>query len=411
MAISETEGAALSPSTHGGVVPATGLRARIGLFVILSSISFNVLLVIALMPVLSTIAAYFGGGTHGALIAQLLETMSGIGIMVGGPLAGWVADRIGRSNLLFLALGLYGIAGSACLLIDNPYPLLTLRFFQGIGSAGIAVSTYSLVSERFQGAARARVIGYQQTFVAVMGIVGLRLAGVVADGHGWHAPFVLYLGAFVMLAIAFVTVPHSAAPSRQSVAANKGGSLVALVPLYILLIPLYIVATMVNLHISFLLAGDGIRQPSAQSSIMLASSIVYMAGGLLYGRLVVILGPRRMLCLVLAIMAASMLTIGLSHSVSMTTVGVGFSGLAGGFLIPFATNLVVNRAAPEARGRALGFFYMATYIGNFLNPPIMTPIREAIGNHQTFLALGVILVVAAAVQGLIRKSIVDESSA
>ena len=118
-----------------------------------------------------------------------------------------------------------------------------------------------------------------------------------------------------------------------------------------------------------------------------------------------------MLCLVLAIMAASMLTIGLSHSVSMTTVGVGFSGLAGGFLIPFATNLVVNRAAPEARGRALGFFYMATYIGNFLNPPIMTPIREAIGNHQTFLALGVILVVAAAVQGLIRKSIVDESSA
>ena len=244
-----------------------------------------------------------------------------------------------------------------------------------------------------------------------MGIVSLPLAGAVADGHGWHAPFALYLGAFVMLAVALVTVPHSAAPSREAVAANKGGSVVALVPLYLLLIPLYIVATMVNLHISFVLAGDGIRQPSTQSYIMLASSIVYMVGGLLYGRLVEILGPRRMLCLILAVMAASMLTIGLSHSVAMTTVGVGLSGLGGGFLIPFATNLVVNRAAPEARGRALGFFYMATYIGNFLNPPIMTPIREAIGNHQTFMTLGVVLIVAAVAQGLIRKSIVNEAPA
>lgn len=390
---------------EAGIASATGLRARIDLLVILSSISFNVLLIVALMPVLSTIAAYFGGGTHGALIAQLLETMSGIGIMVGGPLAGWVADRIGRSNLLFVSLALYGVAGSSGLLVDDAYGLLALRLFQGLGSAGIAVSTYSLVSERFQGAARARVIGYQQAFVSGMGIVSLPVAGAIGDAHGWHAPFALYLSAFVMLGVALATVPGSAAPPRQ--ASAKGGSVAALVPLYILLIPLYIVATMVNLHISFVLAGDGITLPSAQSHIMLASSIVYMAGGLLYGRVVVPLGPRRMLCLILAIMATSGLTIGLSHGTVMTAVGVGLSGLGGGFLIPFATNLVVNRAAPEARGRALGFFYMATYIGNFLNPLIMTPLRREIGNHETFLALGVVLVVAAVAQGVTRKSIVQ----
>jgi MFS family permease len=389
-------------------VPVTGVRARIGLFVILSSISFNVLLVIALMPVLSTIAAYYGGGTHGALIAQLLETMSGIGIMVGGPLAGWAADRIGRSNLLFGALALYGVAGSAGLLIDDAYVLLALRLIQGFGSAGIAVSTYSLVSDRFHGAARARVIGYQQAFVSGMGIASLPVAGAIADAHGWHAPFALYLGAFVMLGLAVATVPRSAAPPRQ--AGPRGGSLAALVPLYLLLIPLYIVATTVNLHISFVLAGDGIKLPSDQSHVMLASSIVYMVGGLLYGRVVVPLGPRRMLCLILAIMAVSWLAIGLSHSAAMTTVGVGLSGLGGGFLIPFATNLVVNRAAPEARGRALGFFYMATYIGNFLNPLIITPIRAALGNHETFLALGVVLVAAAVAQGVFRKSIVNDQA-
>lgn len=72
----------------------------------------------------------------------------------------------------------------------------------------------------------------------------------------------------------------------------------------------------------------------------------------------------------------------------------------------FTTNLVVNRAAPEAR--ALGFMYTANYIGGFLNPWITTPIRTWLGNHETFLAMGVILLVAAVAQSLTRRSIVAE---
>ena len=386
--------------------PAVGLRGGIGLFVILSSISFNMLLAVALLPVMTKMAVSFGGGQQGQLVAQTLETMSNIGILVGGPIIGLIADRTGRANVLFFSLALYGVAGSAGLVLDYPPLLLTSRLLQGFGAAGIAVSTYSLVSERFEGAARSKVMGYQQAFVSLMGFVALPASGHLGDRYGWHAPFGLYLSALIMLPIALATVPRGGTIATR--ASSDGGSVKALIPIYILMVPLFIVANMTNLHIPFVLAGDGLKGSAAQSYIMMASPIAYLVGGLLYGWVTTTLGPRRMLCLILAIMAANGLVIGLAHGAAETAAGVALGGLASGFLVPFTTNLVVNRAAPEARARALGFMYTANYIGGFLNPWITTPIRTWLGNHEIFLAMGVVLAAAAAAQSLTRRSLVAE---
>jgi MFS family permease len=396
-----------------------GVRDAVGLFVILSSIGFNVLLVLAIMPVMSIIGGIFDarpddpvarllvsifGGKPGALISQLLETMSGIGIMLGGPMSGWLAERTGTRNLLLLALALYGAAGTACMGFDDVGPLLILRFVQGLGASGIAVSTYSLVSERFEGAARSRMIGFQGVFVSAAGFISLPIAGMIADKGGWHAPFALYLSAFGMLLLAWISVPANLPVAGSHKAAPTLGSLKPLLPLYAMAIPLYLAATMANLHISFVLAADGITKATGQSYVMLASSVLYLLGGLAYGAVIVRLGARWMLCLILGLMSLSGLIIGSSHDVWIMTVGNSFSGLSAGFLIPFMTNQVVNRAGPAARSRALGFFYMATYIGNFLNPPIMTPLRQALGNHQIFLVVGLVLAAAALLQAVSRRS-------
>ena len=99
------------------------------------------------------------------------------------------------------------------------------------------MSTYSLVSERFEGAVRSKVMGYQQAFVSLMGFVALPASGHLGDSYGWHAPFGLYLSALVMLPIALATVPRGGAiapqgPSRG--ASSGGGSIKALIPIYIL---------------------------------------------------------------------------------------------------------------------------------------------------------------------------------
>jgi MFS family permease len=405
-------------TTGRSALTITGPRDAVGLFVILSSIGFNVLLVLAIMPVMSIIGGVFDarpddpvarlmvqlfGGKPGALISQLLETMSGIGIMFGGPVSGWIAERTGTRNLLLLALSLYGLAGVACMAFDGAAPLLLLRFLQGLGASGIAVSTYSLVSERFEGGMRSRMIGFQQVFVSAAGFISLPIAGAIADRGGWHAPFALYLSAFVMLILAWISVPANRPTVAARQAAPAPASLKPLLPIYIMAIPLYLAATMSNLHISFVLAADGITKATGQSYVMLASSVLYLIGGLSYGVAIERLGPRWMLCVILALMSASGLIIGASHDAVVMTIGNAFSGLASGFMIPFMTNTVVNRAGP-ARSRALGFFYMATYIGNFLNPPIMTPLRQSLGNHEVFLLLGLVLGALALLQAASRRS-------
>jgi MFS family permease len=401
----------------------TGLRDGIGLFVILSAISFNMLAVVALLPVLPMIAGHFADhplavflgrvfDSNGSqLFAQTLETMSNIGILVGGPIIGWIADRTGRANVLFYALGLYGVAGAAGLFLDYPPLLLTSRLLQGFGSAGIAVTTYSLVSERFEGAARSKVMGYQQIFVSLMGFVAVPAAGSLGERYGWHAPFALFLSALIILPVALATVPRGGAlapqpssPSQPS--STSAGSIGALIPIYIMMVPLLIVANMTNLHMPFVLAGDGLVGSKAQSHILMWTSVAYLVGGVLYGWVTTPLGPRRMLCVILAILAANGLAIGLTHG-AQTVMGVALGGMASGFLVPFTTNLIANRAAPEARARALGFMYMANYIGSFLNPWITTPIRTHLGNHEIFLAMGILLALTALAQSLTRRSPVN----
>ncbi len=408
MAIFESDRLGLTVPGDDGAVSAPGLRARIGLLVILFCVSFNILLVIAPQPALSTIAIYFGGGRHGQLIAQLLETMSGIGIMVGAPAAGWLSERIGRRDLLLLALGLYGLTGTACMFLDSAPALLTLRLFQGLGSGGIAVSIYSLVSDRFEGPARSRIIGYQGAFVSAMGIVSMPIAGAVAKNYGWHAPFGFFAAALVVLVIAIPTVREGRpATGQEKDIETPSFSFLSMAPLFLLIVPVYLLANMVNLHISFVLAGDGIDSPLLQSYIMEASPILYMVGGLTYGRLFVRLGAQRMLAIILALMSASGLAIGLSHGVALTAIGVGLSGLASGFLIPMIANLVVNKAPPAVRSRAVGFMYTAMYIGNFLNPLLMTPARQAIGNHAVFLICGLLLAAGAAAQWKAKNPVVS----
>jgi dipeptide/tripeptide permease len=69
---------------------------------------------------------------------------------------------------------------------------------------------------------------------------------------------------------------------------------------------------------------------------------------------------------------------------------------------------VLNRAPEAARSRALGFLYTANYIGNFLNPLVMTPVRHEVGNHQAFIIVGALWALGALAQAVVRRPVVAD---
>ena len=365
---------------------------------------FGGLLQTALTPVLAVAAEHFGGAARGALTAQMIVTMSGIGVMIGGPLAGFLTRVAGVRGVLLISLGLYALCGISGLFIDHPGVMLAVRLVQGIGSAGISITTSTLIAERFFGAARSHFLGLQTAFLAATGWVALLTAGQIAEAVGWRGPFVLYAIALpVMLLVLLAGRGLDARPDPAAKEFSLLRSIMGMWRTYALLVLLYIAAYMIYLQLPFVLAAENIKSPALQSQILSTGTAVHFFGGLIYGPWVRLTGKRWMLVIILLLMAASDVLVYLAPSTVWIVIACGVAGLAGGNFLVWVIDLMLDRVPAAGRPQAIGFIYTAMYIGDFLNPVIMTPLRLAVGNREAFLVVGLILVGAALRAALLTR--------
>ena len=383
----------------------TRLRFWLGSFVMLTAVGFNGLAQTVFTPALATVAAHFGGGTGGALSAQSIATMASVGVMVGGPLVGLLSERIGVRRTLFLSLAIYAFAGSAGLFLNGITPLLISRLIQGVGSAGISITTAAMVGDRLAaGAERSRILGYQGAFLAAAGFLSLLISGQATEILGWRAPFALFLTALPMLALAMASLERDPAPIAVRVEAETRETLLSLWPIYLAVILIYTAGYTIYLQLSFVLAGDHVTSPALQSRVFAVGTAIHFIGGLLYGRILGWLGQRWLLFATLLCMAASDLIVGFTSNLGLIVIASGLAGLGGGNMVIYVNNLILDRAPAALRGKALGFMVTAMYIGDFLNPWVVTPLRLAIGNHNAFTVIGLAVLIGAVTVAALQRS-------
>src|SRR5579859_5399385 len=138
-------------------------RDQAAITVMVGSNIFNVLALIVVSPLVAAISAYFAEHAHNGVVlslpfydvqpqvaAQLMITLLNIGIMFAGPLLGLLAERVGYTRLLTIALAIYAVAGSAGLYLQSPAGLLLSRLLLGLVAASISISCYSLIGLRFK---------------------------------------------------------------------------------------------------------------------------------------------------------------------------------------------------------------------------------------------------------------------
>lgn len=400
----------IRPATVPGPRGVPRLRAeplwrRIAILVVLlSGPAFLAMVFTVLPPVLPGIAGHFGGAAAGQLVAQLVMTLPSVGMMVGGPLAGWLIDRIQARGVLFAALACYSVFGLSGMLLENQWSLLAARLLQGFAACSMVTATNTLIGERYDAAARARLLGFGTFFGAGTGLASILLSGVIAESGNWHAPFVLYALALGILLLAAVTLPGTAALPRADARQDSAArALLELVPLYALISLVFVAVFVTNAQVSFLLVAEGITGPAAQSRIIGWSSLTNGLGGACYGWLRARLGLRWSFVAMLSLLAAGITTLGLSHDPFTAALGCAITGFGGGLSVPHFLNMVLDRAAPAVRSRALGMAYSALFLGDFLNPFLMAPLTALAGIHGAFLTVGACLAAAAAFQVMRRK--------
>ena len=385
-----------------------GWRDWVAIAVMLSSAPSLALIFTATGPVLRVIANHFAADGHpafvipglglavdGPLFAQMLGVLPSVGLCIGGAAAGFAIDRFGSRRVLLCAIVAFALFGSAGLYIDNAVGLLASRFMLGFAAIAYGSATIAMIGNRFDDAGRARTLSWRNIMGGISGIVSLTAAGSIAHSHSWHCVFALFLVPLVMIPLTLLGVAPSAPRTTARAEAAAKDSLIFLWPILTLAVFLAVVMMMNTTQFQFLLAENGVTDPKELAHVMLAGTTMSMVGSLLYSEL----GPKVGFSLNYSISALllglGVMTVGLSHGPVVAAMGGALTGSGSGWLIPHLSRTILARTPAAARGRAVGFFFFAIYLGDLLNPIAIRPIALQLGLHRTFFIIGGIVALSA----------------
>src|SRR3954451_24136955 len=150
--------------------------------------SLTIMSVITISPALPQMTAAFSGVKNSALLVKLVLTIPALMIALFSPITGRLIDHYGRLKILWFALALYAVAGSAGFYLHNLYHILISRAVLGI-SVGMSMTiVITLIADYFEGIERQKFVGIQIAFMSMGGILFIGLGGILAD-QGWRYPF------------------------------------------------------------------------------------------------------------------------------------------------------------------------------------------------------------------------------
>jgi MFS family permease len=350
----------------------------------------------AISPVLAAMAQHFSG-RQADLIAQVVLLIPSIGFMAGGWLSGGLLGQLGLRRLALGSAILYGVMGGLGLIIDDPWSLLISRLLVGFASACLVTACIALTAELYSADARARLIGYEVAAGGLASVIGLFVAGLAATAFGWRAPFSIFpvFGAVAVVLLG-PTFPSQLAANPEP-GARAQGSLRAVWPVYAIAVPTSAILVLGPSQIPFVLAGDGIRDPTVQSLVISMGAISTILMSIAYGFVQARIGRSNCLTMGLAAATAALAVVGFARTPTAIGSGAALIGVAAGLFSPYVREMAVIRAPAELRARAIGQLSVATSVGSILAPFLVAPLRSAFGLHGAMLFLAAAVGQAAAV--------------
>jgi len=127
------------------------------------------------------------------------------GLMIGGIIAGVIADKKGRLSVLFGSILFYSVANIANGLVTNVEQYKIIRFLAGLGLAGELGVGITLVSELISKEKR----GIATSLVAGIGLTGAVVAFIIKKNFDWRTCYFIGGGLGLLLLILRISVHES----------------------------------------------------------------------------------------------------------------------------------------------------------------------------------------------------------
>ncbi len=337
-------------------------------------------------PSLPNISEVFADTPHIALLSKLVITLPALFIAIFSPLAGNIADRLGRMPLLLGSLLLYALGGTSAYLMDNIYLILLSRAVLGIAVAGTMTTVVTLAGDYFEGGERKSFLGLQGAFMAMGGVVFVMLGGVLAD-ISWRTPFLIYLLSLPVAAVAFRILREPDARQQDDQGDEETG--VSALPriawlIYVNILLGMILFYMIPVQIPFLLKELGIEQNYLSGVAIGVGTFFSALTSISYRKLSTKLSFPAFFAIAYLLIGGGYGLVAMADGLSLVIGGLIVSGLGIGMLIP-NTNIWLLSILPERiRGFGSGISGTFLFIGQFLSPIAVRPLVEAFSLSAAF---------------------------
>lgn len=181
-------------------------------------------------------------GVTAEYLVNALLTIPALCIALFSPIAGMLADTIGRRKLLIVAMTIYGLVGTVPLFIVDVWWILASRVILGMVEAIIMTCSTTLIGDYYTGKQRDHWLAMQTTTASVSSIVMFPLGGFIGATYGWNYPFAMYVVSLllVLLVVFFTWEPARVNGERKPYSSSMWKRILSL---YVLGIGLTVVMT------------------------------------------------------------------------------------------------------------------------------------------------------------------------
>ena len=391
-----SDGAAATAVSPGEVAAARTERPRFTLVVILGALSsFGPLSIDVYLPALPSLTRSLHAS---ASAGQLTLTSSMLGIALGQLVAGPTSDRFGRRRPLLGGLAGYALISFACALMPSIWPLIGVRFVQGLlGGAGIVIAR-AIVRDLFEGVTAARLFATLMMITGIAPVLAPVLGAQVLRFSSWRGTFVLLaiVGLAMLLMVAFGLEETLATGKRHQ------GGLRETMRIFRRLLgdrrfaPYALALALASCSVFAYIAGSSYvlenvfrTSPQVFSAVFAVNSVGFIIVAQVGGRIVGRFGPARLLRWGLVVLALASLG---TLTVAVTGAGL-WPLLVTLFVMMSSAGLVLPNgvaAAMIGQQSALGAASALVGLGQFGSGALVAPL-VGIGGAYDVVPMGIIM--------------------
>lgn len=369
---------AVLPATLSSPRQASGRRE--GLVLMLGS-SLTIMGSVMVAPILPKLGAEFGPFNPQAdLLVPLAVTGPALAIALCAPLAGLLADRVGRKALLVIATLLYALLGAVPAVLDNLSAIVGVRVLFGCAEAAVMTCCATLIADYWRGEERLRYVNRQVVTIGLVGSLFFVVGGALGE-HSWRLPFLLYLLPLLLVPV-MIKVLWEPATGKQPFEEPDTGT-VAVLPLiigYMLVLSGMVLSFIVPIQAPILLVSLDVTSSTLIGLSAGLSLLATLGGSLMWPLLRRRIGVAGCNALLLAMLGLGLWLLMRAQSYNEVLVAVLIHGLGAGLLVPNAMAPVMNALTAKTRGRGLGGFTAFLYFGQFVSPLVVALISAFAGD-------------------------------